>query len=121
MTSSAVRPLAAAFCIAFVGWLAAGALRVTSDWVYLAALVVGTLAGAVSGRVVAVVGAWLGILAAYPVALQVGLIAFLGDGWPIAVLVIQVVVSLGFLAGIVLSRRRAAAPMSGRAKMRDAN
>lgn len=104
--------LAAAFLIGFAGWLAAGALRVEGLWVFVAAVAVGVIAGVVVRRPIALPAVWLGMLATYPVALALGVFAFLGENWALYLVLFALAAGIGFGASLVILRR-VAIPRAG--------
>ena len=64
----------------------------------------GALAGAAAGRAGVLPALWLGILVAYPVALAIGTIEFLGDGWEVVLVLLALLTSAGFLGWILAVR-----------------
>lgn len=69
----------AAFLVGFLGWLAVATLRPAEPWLSLAPLVLGLAAAAVAPRPFALVAVLLGIGLSYPVALELGVMSYLGE------------------------------------------
>jgi hypothetical protein len=91
-----------AFVIALIGWLVAA--RVPAEGAWGAAILIGVLAAAATGRAEALPALWLGILVAYPVALALDANRFLGDGWPVALVLAAVLSSVGFFGWLIALR-----------------
>ena len=77
-TRDAARSVAA-FLVGFLGWLALAALRPADPWLSLAPFALGLLGVVVAPRPFALVLVLLGIGLAYPVALELGLVSYLGE------------------------------------------
>ena len=87
------------FLVGFAGWLLTGKL-VEGAWIYLASVVLGMIAAMVSGRPISLLALWLGMLASYPVAVGLGVFAFLGEEGSWLVTVLQIVVPFGGLTAV---------------------
>jgi len=96
--------LLAAFAIGLGGWLGVGVLRLSEDALFGAALVIGAVAAAAVGRRLALLALLLGMLASYPVALALGVIAFLGENWTPTVALFLAVASGGFVGWLTCVR-----------------
>ncbi len=103
MTQNAAR-LAGVFLVGLVGWLGASVLRVEGVWLFVMPVVLGAIAGVVGPRPILLPALWLGMLAAYPAALALGVIAFLGENWALYVVVFLVTAAVGFGASLVVAR-----------------
>ncbi len=96
-----------AFLVGLAGMLAVAALHLANAPLLIAVVLVGTVAAAFTGErraVIGLVAMTLGLLAAYPVALGLGAIAFLGDAWQIAVIAIVAAAGVGFCGCLVVVR-----------------
>lgn len=69
----------AAFLVGLLGWLAVAALRPAEPWLSLAPFAVGLAGAAVAPRPLALVAVLLGIGLSYPVALELGVMSYLGE------------------------------------------
>ena len=110
-----LRSLAIAFVAGLIGWLAVSALHLTGEPVFFAAFLIGAIAGMLTGRPAAIAGLVAGILAAYPLALAMGSIVFLGESWATYAAVAAAVGAAGFLVSSwVASRSRLSRRAPGR-------
>jgi hypothetical protein len=91
----------AAFLVGFLGWLAVAALRPADPWLSLAPLALGLLAVAVAPRPFALVGVLLGIGLSYPVALELGAVAYLGENFAFYLARFLSAASAGFGLGLL--------------------
>lgn len=71
---------------------------------FLVLAVAGFLAGLIAEGRSGFLAAAIGVIAAYPIALVTGILPFLGDAWPIAMMIALAVTVIGF-ASARLSRR----------------
>jgi hypothetical protein len=99
------RSFAVAFLVGLLGWLLVGYRHLTGELVFFAALLVGAIAGALTRRPVAIGGLVAGILAAYPIALAIGLIVFLGENWLIYAVMASALATVGFFLSILAGAR----------------
>jgi hypothetical protein len=90
--------LLAPFSVGFVGVLAGIGLRVEDGGVWLLVAAIGAAAGLASRGWPGMLAVCLGIVATYPVAISLGLIAFLGDGWPFYLTLILILASVSYAA-----------------------
>jgi hypothetical protein len=102
-------PAAAAFLVGFVGWLAGSALHDPSAWIFVLPLGIGFIGGMLgrgpNPQRILLPSLWLGMLAAYPAALALDLIAYLGENWGIYLVLFLVMAGAGFGAALILRRR----------------
>lgn len=99
-TRGAARSVAA-FLVGFVGWLAVAALRPADPWLSLAPFALGLLAVAVAPRPFGLVAVLLGIGLSYPVAIELGLMSYLGESFPIYLSRFLSAASAGFGLGLL--------------------
>ena len=91
----------AAFLVGFLGWLAVAALRPADPWLSLAPFALGLLAVAVAPRPIALVAVLLGIGLSYPVALELGVMSYLGENFAIYLSRFLSAASAGFGLGLL--------------------
>ncbi|HEU4572718.1 MAG TPA: hypothetical protein VFR93_08515 [Candidatus Limnocylindrales bacterium] len=105
MKSSLTRAILV-FLVGTAGWLLAAALRVENEAAYLSLVAVGLVAGVVAGRVSFLPLLWVGWLAAIPVALVLGLLAYVEVNWEAAFYLVLAfaLLALGFVAGLLVAR-----------------
>jgi len=99
-TRGAARSVAA-FLVGFLGWLAVAALRPADPWLSLAPFALGLLAVAAAPRPFGLVAVLLGIGLSYPVALELGLMAYLGENFAIYLSRFLSAASAGFGLGLL--------------------
>jgi hypothetical protein len=100
MTRDAARSVAA-FLVGFLGWLAVAALRPADPWLSLAPFALGLLGVVVAPRPFALVIVLLGIGLSYPVALELGLVTYLGENFAIYLSRFLSAASAGFGLGLL--------------------
>jgi hypothetical protein len=100
MAGDAAR-LVAAFLVGYLGWLAVVALRLTDPWLSLAPFALGLLALVTAPRPFALVAVLLGIGLSYPVALELGVMAYLGENFAIYLSRFLSAASAGFGLGLL--------------------
>jgi hypothetical protein len=108
-----IAAVVAGLVVGFAGVLIASAIRPSGGPAFAAALAVGVLAGAFARRPIGLVGLVLGIGLAYPAALILGLMVFLGEAWYIAFAFIVCLASIGFGAVVLGLRGTIARGQSG--------
>ena len=101
---SNVRAFLAGLTVGLLGWLAAATLRLENQAGRLAVILVGALAGVAAGRWAGLPGLVLGILVFIPVALQLGVIAFLGESWELYLVIGLALAATGFMGGRLARR-----------------
>jgi hypothetical protein len=107
-----------AFFVGMLGVLGVAALHLADAAPFGSAVMVGVVAAAVAVAVAgeqraatALPALLLGVLASYPVALALGVIAFLGDEWQIAAGLLLILATAGFFGLLAVVRvARAFAP-----------
>jgi hypothetical protein len=103
---------AAAVVVGFVGWLGVSVLHIEGIWGFLMPVALGMIAGLIARRPIFIAALWLGMLAAYPAALTLGTIAFLGENWALYAVLCLLAAAAGFGASLALivgfKRRRTA-------------
>jgi hypothetical protein len=90
----------AAFLVGVGGLLVLGLLHVQNEGVWLAVGAVGIAAALAARAWVGLLGLLLGIAASIPIALGLGVIAFLGENWWVA-LVLSALLATAFYLGTV--------------------
>jgi len=95
----------AAFLVGLAGWLITGWLRVDGWWMLAMAFALGVTAALAAKRPIYLIAFWLGMLAAYPAALALGVFAFLGEGWELVVFAVLLAGGAGYGAFLILRRR----------------
>jgi len=109
MTGAAARSVAA-FLVGFLGWLAVAALQPADPWLSLAPFALGLLGVVVAPRPFGLVAVLLGIGLSYPVALELGLMSYLGENFAMYLSGFLSAASAGFglgllaIAGLKLTR-----------------
>jgi hypothetical protein len=94
----------AVFLVGLVGWFAAGVLRIEGLAVLSLPAALGLIGGLVGSRPMLLLALWLGMLAAYPVAFALGIIAFLGENWAFYLVLFLALAALGYGFALVLVR-----------------
>lgn len=108
-----IAAIVAGLLVGFAGVLIASAIRPSGELGFAVALVLGVVAGALARRPIGLVGLVFGIALAYPAALGLGLMAFLGEGWFIALAIIVCLATIGFGLVILGLRARTARAHAG--------
>jgi len=96
-----------------LGLLGVAALHLADAAPFGSAVVIGAVVAAVAGEqraATAFPALLLGLLCSYPVALAIGVIAFLGDAWQIAVGLLIVLATAGFFGLLAIGRIARALP-----------
>ncbi len=65
----------------------------------LGAVMVGLVGGAIGRRPLGLIALWVGVGVSYPIALEVGLFAFLGEFWEIYLVIGLGLAAVGYLIG----------------------
>ena len=96
-----------AFFVGLVGLLGVASLHLTAPAAVGAAILIGVIAAAAAGGQHAALGLpslLLGLVAAYPTALALGVVAFLGDAWQIAAALVLALGTAGFFGCVAVVR-----------------
>jgi hypothetical protein len=95
-------PWLVGFVIGLVGWLGTAVLRLPGDGLWVAAIAIGVVAAAAAGRPMAWPALLLGMVVAYPSALALGVIAFLGENWALHLILFLGAATAGFAGWFVV-------------------
>jgi hypothetical protein len=100
MTQDIVR-FFAALTVGFLGWLAVAAIRPVDPWLWLAPVALGLVAAVAAPRRFGLFAVLLGVGLAYPAALGIGVISYLGENWTIYMALFLSAASAGFGVGLL--------------------